>query len=325
MESVGDVLAAEGDLAVRHLFQAGQAVDELGLAVALDAGQADDLAGPHLEGDVLDGVFSCGVELGTVTCCTSRITLPGLAGAFSTCSWTSRPTIMRESSSWVVLAMSTTPTYLPLRRTVQRSATAMISFSFVGDKEDALAFLFEPAHDLHQLVDLLRGQNGGGLVKDQDLVVAVEHLEDLHALLHTHRDVADQSVGVYPQAVLFAQSHDLFAGLGLLQKAQLVGLHPQDDVVQNREALHQFEVLVHHADAQGVGIVGVADLHLLAVFADGALFGLVQAEQTLIRVLLPAPFSPSRACTSPLRSWRVISSFALIPGIPWVIWSISIT
>ena len=149
----------------------------------------------------------------------------------------------------------------------------------MGDKEDALAFLFEPAHDLHQLVDLLRGQNGGGLVKDQDLVVAVEHLEDLHALLHTHRDVADQSVGVHPQAVLFAQGHDLFAGLGLLQKAQLVGLHPQDDVVQNREALHQFEVLVHHADAQGVGVVGVADLHLLAVFADGALFGLVQAEQ----------------------------------------------
>ena len=36
---------------------------------------------------------------------------------------------MAESSSMVVLAVSTVPMYLPLRNTLQRSATAMISAS----------------------------------------------------------------------------------------------------------------------------------------------------------------------------------------------------
>ena len=49
MAGVGDVLAVQRDLAARQLFQAGQAVDELGLAVALDARQADDLAAVDLE------------------------------------------------------------------------------------------------------------------------------------------------------------------------------------------------------------------------------------------------------------------------------------
>ena len=116
-------------------------------------------------------------------------------------------------------------------------------------------------------------------VKDQDLVVPVQHLEDLDARLHAHRDIADQGIGVHPQAVLFTEGHHLFPGLGFLEEAHLVGLHPQNDVVQNGEAFHQLEVLVDHADAQGIGVVGVADLDLLAVLQDLALFGLVQAKQ----------------------------------------------
>ena len=38
-------------------------------------------------------------------------------------------------------------------------------------------------------------------------------------------------------------------------------------------------MLVHHADAQCVGIIGVADGDLLAIFQDLALFWLIQAEQ----------------------------------------------
>ena len=54
---VGDILAVQRKLAARHLAQAGQAVDELGLAVALDARQTDDLACVHLEGHVLHHVL----------------------------------------------------------------------------------------------------------------------------------------------------------------------------------------------------------------------------------------------------------------------------
>ena len=106
------------------------------------------------------------------------------------------------------------------------------------DEEDGLALFCEAAHDLHELVDLLGGQNGGGLVEDEDLVVAVEHFEDLDTLLHTDGNVGDQGVGLDPQAVLFGQRHHLLAGFLLLQDAELRGLVAQDDVVQNREAFH---------------------------------------------------------------------------------------
>ncbi len=49
---VRDVRAVEPHAARRDRPQAAERVDQLGLAVAVDAGDADDLAGPHLERDV---------------------------------------------------------------------------------------------------------------------------------------------------------------------------------------------------------------------------------------------------------------------------------
>ena len=54
---------------------------------------------------------------------------PGVLSAFSTWKLTLRPTIMADSSSMVVFFVSTVPMYLPLRSTVQRSDTAIISAS----------------------------------------------------------------------------------------------------------------------------------------------------------------------------------------------------
>ena len=50
----GDVLVAEPDRAAGERPQAHDRVDQLGLAVALDAGDADDLALAHGEVDVVD-------------------------------------------------------------------------------------------------------------------------------------------------------------------------------------------------------------------------------------------------------------------------------
>src|SRR5699024_6526608 len=54
---VGDVLAAQADMTAGGLFQTGDAVDQLTLAVALDTGNAEDLPCMDLEGHALDGVI----------------------------------------------------------------------------------------------------------------------------------------------------------------------------------------------------------------------------------------------------------------------------
>ena len=71
----------------------------------------------------------------------------------------------------------------------------------VGDEEDGFAFAGKLLHRGHQLLDLLRGEHRGRFVEDEDLVVAVEHLQDLDALLHTDRDILDLGVKVDVQAV----------------------------------------------------------------------------------------------------------------------------
>ena len=54
--SLCNILSAELHGAAHHRLQAGNAVHQLRLAVAVDAGNADDLAGANLEGHVPNGV-----------------------------------------------------------------------------------------------------------------------------------------------------------------------------------------------------------------------------------------------------------------------------
>ena len=149
----------------------------------------------------------------------------------------------------------------------------------MGNEEDGLSLGRQILHDLEELFDLLRRQNGRRLVEDEDLIVAIEHLEDLGALLHADRDVLDQCIGVNVQAVALGELQHLLARVHLLQKAALVRLDAEDDIVENREALDELEMLVHHADAQCICIVGVVDLDLNTVFLDGAFLRLIQAEE----------------------------------------------
>ena len=59
----------------------------------------------------------------------------------------------------------------------------------------------------------------------------------------------------------------------------LYGLHPQNNVLQNGKIVHQLEMLVNHADSQGVGVQRPFDLYFLSLHPDHALLRLVKAEQ----------------------------------------------
>ena len=57
------------------------------------------------------------------------------------------------------------------------------------------------AQVVEERVDLLGHQHGGGLVEDEDLGAAVEHLEDLHALPLADPEILDERVGVDAEPV----------------------------------------------------------------------------------------------------------------------------
>ena len=103
----------------------GDHLDDLPLAVPIDAGHTNDLAGPHLEVDVGDRTAVAGDGHPE----TLRSGFPGTTDNRSNPSSTRWPTISGINSRGLVAATSSVATSLPRRMTVTRSQTEKTSSS----------------------------------------------------------------------------------------------------------------------------------------------------------------------------------------------------
>ncbi len=124
------------------------------------------------------------------------------------------------------------------------------------------------------MVRLVRGQNAGRLVQDQDVGMAVERLQDFDALLMADRQVLDQRVGVDVEFVFARQIGQHLAGAGQRRAQQRALLGAEHDILQHGEILHQLEVLEHHADAgadRGLAVGDVTGLPLMTISPASAL------------------------------------------------------
>ena len=124
----------------------------------------------------------------------------------------------------------------------------------VGNEDDGVALFLQVDQLPEELHGLLGGEHGGGLVQDQDLGAPDQSLQYFHLLLHAHGDVHDLGVGVHFQIKLFA----VFLGEGdglreIHEELPLPGFHAQDHILRHRQAGHQHEVLMDHADPVGNG------------------------------------------------------------------------
>ena len=275
---VGDILAAQRHRAAIALIQAGERVNELRLSVAVDTGDTEYLASACIKADVVHGVALVGMR-GHTQIPDLQHHIRGL-GRLLYDLQLHRAAHHHVGQLLLVGVAGVHGTHiaaLTQNRHPVRHRHDLVEL--VGDEEDGFPLRRQVLHNGHQLVDLLGRQHGGGLVEDEDLVVAVEHLQDLGTLLHTHSDILHLGVQVHVQAVPLGELLDLPPRFLFLQEAALRRFGAQNDVVQHGEYLHQLEVLVDHADTQCRGIVGIVDLHRLAVLAYLARLGLVQAEQ----------------------------------------------
>ena len=127
----------------------------------------------------------------------------------------------------------------------------------VGDDDEGLSVGLHVPHDLEEPVRLLGGQHGGGLVQDQDLGAPVEDLDDLHRLLLGDGHLVDLLIQIDLKTVFFADLGDPLAGRLQIHAARL--LQAQDDVLRGGKDVHQLEVLVDHADPQVIGVLGGGD------------------------------------------------------------------
>ena len=143
------------------------------------------------------------------------------------------------------------------------------------DDDEGLAVGLHVAHDGEELVRLLRGEHGGGLVENEDVRAAVEHLDDLDGLLLRNGHVVDLLIGVDVEPVFVADLLDLFAGFGQVELA----FKAEDDILRCGEEIDELEVLVDHADAVLERVLGGGDRHRFAMNVDLPLVGEVDAGE----------------------------------------------
>ncbi len=117
----------------------------------------------------------------------------------------------------------------------------------VGDEDEGVPLLLQLAEVREERVHLLRHEHGRGLVEDDHLRAAVEHLQDLHPLPLADPESLDELVRVEVEAVGARDLLDLGARL-VADAVQLLGA--ERDVLEHGQVVGQHEVLEDHADAQ---------------------------------------------------------------------------
>ena len=245
---VRDVLAVEDDAPGRGVTEARDRIDQLRLAVGVDAGEPDDLASADGEADVANGLEPAVVVHVEVLDLEQR--LPGMRGGLV--------------DAKQHLASDHHPREPFLRRALRRNRVDELAapqrrdpvgdlehlVELVRDEDDRLALLLERTDDLEELLRLLRGQDGRRLVEHEDLGAAIQRLQDLDALLLADRDPVDARVGIDGEPVARRQLLDAAVGGGVVeQDAGAAGLRGEHDVLGHRHHRDEHEVLVHHPDS----------------------------------------------------------------------------
>ena len=145
----------------------------------------------------------------------------------------------------------------------------------VRNDDKGLAVSLHVAHDGKQLVGLLRSQYGGGLIQDQDVGAAVQHLYDFHGLLLRNRHIVDLHVRVNVKAIFFANVFDLLTGVVQIQ----LSFQTENDIFGGGEQIDQLEVLMDHADAKVESVLGRGNSYWFFVNVDMSLIGEVDAGE----------------------------------------------
>ena len=215
---ISHLLPGQSHLATEGMSQAGQGLDQFSLAVALHAGDAQHFSGMDFKRDTGHG-FMLALVLDAQTFHLQhglfRLGVFFLHGQIAPRGPpSSTPGCVHPICCGVGLADDAAAAQ-------HRNAVGdgQHFLQLVGDEDDRDAALRQFAHDAEQIVGFLRRQHRRRLVQDQDVGVAVERLDDLDALLHAHRQIADDGVGIDVQPVLLRQLADALAAAAPIERA----------------------------------------------------------------------------------------------------------
>ena len=143
----------------------------------------------------------------------------------------------------------------------------------VRDEQNRDTGLREPSQHVEQLVGLLRRQHRCRLVHDQQRRVLQQAADDLDALLLADRQIVDAGMRVDADAVFGRHSAHPLGKIG----DRFARRQGQRDVLGHGQRLEQGKMLENHADAEIARMLRAADGHRPATPFDSPRIGLQQA------------------------------------------------
>ena len=152
---------------------------------------------------------------------------------------------------------------------------------FMGNKDDAVALIPQLLELNEQLPCLLRRQNGGRFVQDQNLHASDQALQQLDLLLLSYGKVPDQLVRLHVQVELVHRLLGDPDGLLLIEDRSLSGLHAQDNVLRHRQVGYLHKMLMHHADTLCNSVQRIGNVCFFPIDIDFAFLMRFQSKQDL--------------------------------------------
>ena len=119
---------------------------------------------------------------------------------------------------------------------------------FMRDKDHRAPAGGHLFHVYEQLCRFLRRQNRRRLIQDQYARTSIEHPDDFHPLLFTDGQLPNRRVRIDGQTEPFFKLVDFGADVRIGKQKRALSL-AQLHILGHGEGLHQFEMLIHHADA----------------------------------------------------------------------------
>ena len=267
----------------REWRQAGQRQTKLGLPIAFDAGDADDLAGRHDQGEVLDPLDAEIVQnLDTVEHegggrhgdAALRPHDAALAAALHL-----QLDLLADDGGRQLLPSDVTAGGLQGHAAAAQHRDAIGNAGdlgeLVGHQQDRLAGGRHAFDQVEQGLDLARRQHGRRLVEHDDLGLAGETFQDLDLLAFADRQGRDQGIERHVDAEALGGLAEAIPFTGAVEAAPAVA---QAKVLQHRQLADQAEMLVNHGDAARERVGGSARAVGVPAEQESAAIGPIEAE-----------------------------------------------
>jgi len=149
---------------------------------------------------------------------------------------------------------------------------------FVADQDDALAIVFHAFDHREEAVDLLRREHARGFIEDQKFRALQERFEDFDPLLFSGAEVCDAGMQVNLEAVAARELLDgACEGAGGEDGGE--ARKADREVLGDRVALGEVEVLRDEADACGACVAWGAKANALAAQVQGTLVGRLESVE----------------------------------------------